>query len=351
MSCPRCQMPIANPDAAVCPHCGYALRPPEKPSPPDALTPPAPQTMDAPFAPPPYSPPIPPQMPMDPFPGYGAPPSGSLYGPDMPPSYSPYPPYPTYPPYGAPAPGTTPLAPYPAWAPAPPAPPSRNGVLVSVFILLVVAFVAASGTAVYLALGRQSSPSASAPSVAATATATAAATATPRYTVLFQDPMTSNINGWTDNSYCHFASDGYHVTDRVCYAPTGSVSDFDLTISARQVKGSTTIPYGVVFRRTSRGNYYVFQIDSSGRWDVLLIANNSASDLISGAQNPAMHDGPNVTNVLEVRASGAHFTFYINATYVSQMTDSTYASGLCGVLVYQNAEAVFTNLTISVPSS
>lgn len=351
MNCPRCQMLIANPDAAVCPHCGYALRPPEQPSPSDALTPSAPQTADAPFAPPAYPAPIPPQMPMGPYPSYGAPPSGSLYNPEMAPytPYSPYQPYPMYPPYGAPVPATTPFALYPAWTPAPPAPPRRNGMLVSVIILLAVALIAASGAAVYLAIGQRSGPAANVPSVAATATTT------PTFSVIFQDPLTSNVNGWANDTHCSFSGGSYHVKDGyVCFAPMGSpVADGEISVQVRQVAGQTRWFYGLLLRRTGSGvsgDAYAFVITSNGYWSFATFVNRQRTDNRPPHGTSALREGLNVSNTLDVRMIGPNFTFYINGQMVGQATDTTYSSGGVGVLGNPEGgvEVAFNNIKVSV---
>lgn len=339
MNCPRCQLYIVDPGETFCPRCGLALQPPQADVPTTASG-----GTEAPYAPPMYPGPLSQPMPSGSFPGYGAPPSGSLYGGGMPPSY---PPYPVYLPYGVAAPGTTPLNMQPPWAPPMP-PKRRNSALVGLLIALIVAVVAGSGVLVYLVAAGQHNPSGP---QGATASATNTAAATSNYSIVFQDPLTSNANGWSNDSYCHFSSDGYHVTNRICYAPAGTFTDFALSVQTTQVSGINREFYGVVFRRVSTGNYYAFQIDSNGKWRVIKVANNHGSELVPYVPNAAIHQGLHVQNTLAVRASGMHFEFTVNDTKVGQVDDATYASGKCGFEVYQGIEVAYTNLAISVPNS
>lgn len=334
MNCPRCQMSIANPSEVFCPRCGYAFQPPQLDGGDVASVP---SGMQA--APPTYPGPISQQMPMGPFPGYGAPPSGSLYGsgPGMLP--------PPYPPYGVPAPGTTPFAPPSAGAPAAP-PKRRNYALVGLLVLLIVAVVAGSGAAIYMVAKGQHGPN---------SPTAAGPTATASYNVIFQDPLTSNVNGWANDSHCFFGNDGYHVKDGyICYAPMEAVADADVSVQVRQVAGEADWFYGLQLRRqsTNQHDYYAFVITSNGDWKFDKWVNGVRDDIVPYVPTSALHRGLDQINTLRVRMVGSHFVFFINGTQVGEKTDASYSSGGLGIEgnTQGGVEVVYTNFAVAEPS-
>src|SRR5579859_1209822 len=360
MTCPRCQMSIANPSAAFCPHCGYAFQPPQ----PDVSTPSVPQT-EAPFTPPAYPPPpayptpVSPQMPMGSYPGYGMPPSGGPFSSGMPsspyppspyppspyppsayPPYPPYPPYPVYPPYTFAAPGTVPLAP-PAWAPAAPS-KRRSYALVGLLVLLLVAVVAGGSAALYLVANGQHG-----------ATISIAPTPTPGSITLLQDPLTYNAYGWASDSHCFFSDGSYHVkAGYVCFAPMSlpSLQNGEVSVQMKQVAGQTDWFDGLKLRWTKGGNAYGFVITSNGYWKFDKFVNGQRSDVVASVRTTALRIGSNVSNTLDVRMMGAKFTFYINGQRVGQATDDTFVSGKVGLSANSQGgvEVAFNNFDASM---
>jgi hypothetical protein len=182
---------------------------------------------------------------------------------------------------------------------------SRMPLIITLAVIGVVLFCGGSGLALF-AYGPSidfwhSGPVAS----GATPTVEAGTTPTPTNNVFFQDPMTSNDNGWpVDPGRCFFGSDGYHVAGAtICYAPIGQMVGFDFSTDVQQIAGPTTWFYGIVFRRVSKGNYYQFGIDSNGKWDMVKVVDDNAAELIPYAPNTAIKTGLNATNTLEGEAS------------------------------------------------
>ena len=272
--------------------------------------------------------------------------------------------------YGQPAPGSVPLAPgypppgygyppgfAPPWLPQPrPAPPrkSNTGLIVGIIALVVILVVVCTGGLILLVrAGAHNNPPAGAPNLAG-ATATAAATATGSGQVLLNDPLTSNTNGWPDDSgRCFFKADGYHIAQgTICYAPVGEVNDISITVQAKQVSGSVTGSYGIVFRRVSTGNYYAFEIDGQGEWTFYKVVNDQATPIQAYTVNAAITRGVNASNTLRVVAKGSHYDFYVNATLVGSQDDTTYGvTGKCGMDADSQVEVAYTNLTISTVQS
>ncbi len=287
-----------------------------------------------------------------PFSAYGTnvpPPPPSGYEPGVPP-----PPPTGYSQGGFP--GTPPVPPPPVWSapPAPfppPAPPrkSRTGLIVGIVALIFVLLVGGTAIALFASKGSGGQTSNN-QTPTATATTAPTPTPTPGETVFFQDPLTSNTNGWASDEHCFFQKNAYHIKDGyLCYAPIGQVSNGTITVDAKQVSGTPYWFYGIVLRRESKGNYYVFDIDSNGKWLFGKTVNDDYSDILPYQPSSAIKTGINVVNTLTVRASGSHFEFYVNGTKVGQADDTTFSSGSCGVHGDPNIEVAFNNFKVTLP--
>lgn len=177
---------------------------------------------------------------------------------------------------------------------------------------------------------------------------------TPGETVLFQDPLTSNTNGWiNDPLRCFFQNNAYHIQNGyICFAPAGITSDVNISVDAAQISGPTSAAYGIILRRASQGNYYQFVIDSNSQWGFGKVANDKTyTALIRVKTNSALKGGINTVNHLMISAKGAHFAFYINGTKVGETDDSSYASGQSGLFCGDNSEAIFTNFQMTRPAA
>jgi hypothetical protein len=321
------------------------------------------------YAPPPYGQPAPPSYPLygQPAPGsmpvYPQPsaPSYPLYGQQVPPGYPPG--YPAYPGYGQPGAPSVPLhgQPVPGGVPgygqcgqaAPPSqkrPPlltplpevKRRPVWLIVLVaVLIVALVGVSVAAVVALSSNHNQATPGGASVGPTPTATP--------NVVFFDPLTSNVNGWLTDSHCSFASDGYHVkANYLCFAPAGQFGDASISVKVQQINGDIHWFYGLVFRWASSGNYYLFNIDSNGKWEFDKVVNDQLTSIVPYVANAAVRQDLNATNTLNIRAQGSHFTFFVNGTQVGQADDTTFTRGKCGVAGTSHGELVFRDFSIAL---
>jgi hypothetical protein len=378
MQCPSCGFVIVDNQATVCPNCGKYLNtaatlenPARGPEQGAAGTPPS------------Y-----PAYPTYPS-GYGQPGTPSQgypggYGqPSMP---SPgYPGYPVYPGYGQPSvpsqqnpggygqPGAPsqgypgypggygqpgmPSQGYPGYPgypwdgqpglpPVPGAPKKTNQTGVIISVVLAVVVVAGLLTAGLLIL---SHPQASTV-FSNTGTATASSgTSTPSLSPIFTDPLTSNANGWSNDTNCFFRSDGYHIKGGwICYAPTGIPNNFTVQVRVKRVSGPVGDGYGIAFRRVSTGTEYLFVIDGYGHWRVDKCVTDTCSTLIDwSSSGGAIHSAINSENTLEVDANGSHFDFFANGAKIGQLSDSTFTTGDCGLAGGSGSEVVFSSLVIN----
>lgn len=182
------------------------------------------------------------------------------------------------------------------------------------------------------------------------ATATPFPGTTPGPTILFQDPLTNDTNGWGDtNGNCFFQDQAYHIKDNyICYAPAGIISDANISVQARQVAGSLVEPYGIVFRQTSTKNWYEFFIDSNSQWVFDKVVNGTLVALVKPTPNAAIKGGLNTVNTLLVQTKGAHFEFFVNGTNVGEANDTAFTSGQAGLAAGgEGVEVAFNNFQIT----
>ncbi len=292
MICPNCSLYISDPATQTCPRCGQPqFNQPDR----------APGS--------------------DPFATGPASPYGQPYQPGYPP------------------PATSQWM-QPALAPAPAKPARqssrrrRNLISLIVFIVLVAA-CAGWG---YLAFASHGQPTTN--------------TALPS-NVIFSDPLTSNANGWGDsNGHCFFQDNSYHIKNNyICYAPAGNITDANVTVQVEQVAGPLLYPYGIVFRRTSTGNWYEFDIDSNSKWTFVKTVNETTTTIVDYTPNAAIKGGLHTLNTLLVKIKGTHFEFFVNGTQVGQADDTTFASGKIGLSAGGAAtEVAYTNFEIDKAS-
>jgi hypothetical protein len=242
------------------------------------------------------------------------------------------------PPVTSPADGSAPLAPLPT-----PPRKRRGGLIIGILLVLVVVLAGGLGVSLYALNTR--------PHQAQTS-----ATPTPTSIILFQDPLTSNANGWhndANRSHCFFADNSYHIKNgTVCYAPTGQFEDMTISVQARQVAGSLQYPYGIAFRLTpSTSSWYEFDIASAGGWVFLEYIDGAVSFLSPFTTAAAIKTGLNTTNTLQVQAKGTHFTFFVNGIKVGEAVNTMYTSGYCGLSAGgPDTEVAYTQFQISAVS-
>lgn len=182
-----------------------------------------------------------------------------------------------------------------------------------------------------------------------TSGAVVTATAFPGATV-YQSSLEGAAGGWVNDSHCISKSDGYHISGAyLCYAPVTQQGNIDITVTAKQLSGPASLLYGIVFRASGKGNYYLFAIDGNGKWTFAKLHNNTSSYLIQPTASAAIKGALNQSNILEVRAAGSHFAFFVNGIQVGQASDSAYSLGLIGLTSEGGVEIVYANIRIVKP--
>ncbi len=232
--------------------------------------------------------------------------------------------------YGAPyqmpqTPGYLP-APPPVWAGAPPPQPKPRPRRTWLVVLALVVVVACIGLVIISQLSQLASKGA-----------------------VYESSLRGTASGWVTNSNCFFGVDGYHIKGSyICYAPITAQQNALATVSVKQTGGDDTfLFYGIVLRRVSQGNYYMFAIDSEGKWRFGKVVSGEYADIVKEQTNKAIRTGAGETNLLEAQAKGQHFIFQVNGTRVGEVDDGTYSSGLWGLSGGDGIEVVYTDLKIT----
>jgi len=189
----------------------------------------------------------------------------------------------------------------------------------------------------------------------ASATADVALTATSG-TPIFADPLSSNINGWSDDgTHCAFMNGTYHVLVQqtnflqLCELSARTVDNDAISVDVSLLSGDNA---GMIFR-VNGTQFYDFEITSTGEFFFRRHDSGTGANyqyLISNTKSSAIAQG-NAKNTLLVIASGSDFKLYINGTFVGEPQDSTYSSGQIGFVAgtlpaNSNADASFANLQV-----
>jgi hypothetical protein len=197
-------------------------------------------------------------------------------------------------------------------------------------------------------------------SILQSATQTAGAaqqTPTVNETPLYQDSLTDTPDGWANDNQCALKSDGYHVAGKVACLYSGSAldaaSNVDATVTVKAVRTGSNTSFGIVFRHTSRGNFYSMEITPDGQWGVFKTVNGKPAAVSDYQSSAVIQTGAGATNTLRVLVVGSHFVCFINGQQVGVADDTTFSSGTMGVInadTVSTTEVVFTDFSVAKPN-
>lgn len=163
---------------------------------------------------------------------------------------------------------------------------------------------------------------------------------------------------WDQNSKCVFASDGYHVKEGTdwhgCRESSNTYQNVALTVNTRILSGVTG---GLFFRVNTDlfGEYsgYLFEITTTGKYRISLFSQRisvTITPLKNWTFSPALRQGYGASNTLQVIAQGNNLSLYANGTFLVQLTDSTYTTGLIAFFAttdgIKQADVVYGNLKV-----
>ncbi|HXL36582.1 MAG TPA: protein kinase [Ktedonobacteraceae bacterium] len=194
--------------------------------------------------------------------------------------------------------------------------------------------------------------------VRATATANArGANPYPPYrgALALNDPMVNNNQGhhWqvfsdgaTGNS-CKFVHGGYDMVKApqnggACFASATNFRNFTYQIEMTFVKAGQSFDAGGIAIRSSRNNYYYFEVFESGRYTFVACTGNDCSHiLVNGLSQPIplFHSGLNRPNIIAIEANGISFNLFVNGVHVGGPVSDTHNisdHGMIGVFGVAN---------------
>jgi len=184
--------------------------------------------------------------------------------------------------------------------------------------------------------------------------------------IVLADNFDSNKNGWetesSDNDRAKSIitmTGGKYNWDIASHklaiisetANTKPLSDFVMSVDAKQISGPRTADYGVFFRENSSYYGYYFGINNKGEY-ILQIYNKDWIDLIDYTKSNLIRPGE--VNRITVIAEGSHFIFFINGQYLTEFTDRRLKGGQVGLTTTlydagQHAVFEFDNFELRVP--
>jgi len=109
------------------------------------------------------------------------------------------------------------------------------------------------------------------------------------------------------------------------------VTDFYLSVKARQLNGPETGEYGLIYRQQDEEHYYLFEVIDRGEYAVYLYTPDGWQALIEWTPHPSIQ--PGMITKLAVLGRGERFDLFINDAYLDSYTDSELLSGQAGLLV------------------
>jgi hypothetical protein len=211
-------------------------------------------------------------------------------------------------------------------------PPRRKSLLVPVLLAagIVLLLICVCGAGVYAWLRSNGK--------------TAGVTATPRVP-LYQDDFGDPSSGWDvfseDDSLAEYANGEYRLgvykDNYMAWGnptPGQEFADFQVEVDARQAEGPLDNNFGLLIRyQPDDQDFYWFEISGDGYYSVDLRQAGQWSTLVGWAASDAINQGIGATNHLKVVCAGNRFSFYVNDTLLTELSDSVFSSGDIGLAV------------------
>ena len=168
--------------------------------------------------------------------------------------------------------------------------------------------------------------------------------ALPGAVVLYEDDFQDPSSGWetTPNEWASYSyHDGEYLLEVLqddasawVGAPAGTFDDFWVEVDVRQVSGTQSQDFGLVFRREGNAGFYylaITELTELGQY-VLFLRDEGRFGLVQGrkwTRSDAFH-GPGQGNRLAVACIGERITLYVNGVELVTLEDATFSRGGVG---------------------
>jgi serine/threonine protein kinase len=154
---------------------------------------------------------------------------------------------------------------------------------------------------------------------------------------------------WSNYDGCHLSTSGYLVYStrgqQFCHELGKSYIDFAARVNMTIITG---IAGALVFRDQDTAHQYggyVFEVFTNGHYLI-----SDLNHILYAADSPAIKQGFNSTNQLAVVAQGSHLSFFVNDTFLIEITDTKYTEGPFSLAAFQgnypSCSVNFSNISV-----
>jgi immune inhibitor A len=135
--------------------------------------------------------------------------------------------------------------------------------------------------------------------------------------------------------------------------PGQDFANTTIDVDTVQAVPATDNSWGVVCRYQDPINYYGFEIGNDGLYTIYAVVNGQTTPIVGWTASGAIQTGQGASNHLKVTCDAARLALEVNGHLVTQVTDSSLASGDVGVIATAYSEAgprlLFDNFVVRQP--
>jgi len=168
--------------------------------------------------------------------------------------------------------------------------------------------------------------------------------------LLYEDDFRDPGSGW--DTWSEVATSGKYVDgeyrlavyseDYMAWSYSADDQEFKdvaIEVDARQVEGSLDSTFGLIVRhQIDEERYYWFQISGDGYYSVEKKGDDEWILLQAWEASDAIRQGLDAINRIRVVCYGDRFSFYVNNTHLTDLTDGTLRAGAVGLAAGAYAE-------------
>lgn len=184
--------------------------------------------------------------------------------------------------------------------------------------------------------------------------------------ILFTDDFSSTSSGWDSvrdtTGMTDYDQEGYRIqvleTNTDYWAnPNGldSLTDVSVSVDVAKLAGPDDNDFAILCRYVDTENFYALLGSSDGFYGITkVVAGNQ--ELIGQEEllpTDAIKQGEGVINTLRADCVGSTLTLYINGTQVASVQDTTFASGIVGLMAgtfdTAGTDVLFDNFVVRKP--
>ncbi|HNB51211.1 MAG TPA: hypothetical protein PK530_04685 [Anaerolineales bacterium] len=184
--------------------------------------------------------------------------------------------------------------------------------------------------------------------------------------ILFTDDFSSNSSGWDTvrdtTGMTDYDQGGYRIqvleTNTDYWANPNNLSvltDVSVSVEVKKLAGPDDNDFAILCRYVDQDNFYAFLGSSDGFYGITKVVAGE-QQLIgqdSLMSTDAITQGEGVMNTLRADCVGSTLTLYINGTQIASVQDTTFASGIVGLMAgtYDTAgtDILFDNFVVRKP--